>query len=200
MRRAARMPPVGAYPLGRPPPAGRTHRSAPSKAWLDSVRLHGQDLVQPALVAFLAGERRGHEGRDQFLHDFLANDPCAQTQHVHVVVFDTLMGAMGVGGVVGSLALAALAPRKKRGQIMVGILAVIGLLLIAVSLVTYLDSVVLAFLMIAVLGLGQSWLLPLINATILESTPENMRGRMLGLLSLDRATATLMARAMSPKS
>ena len=105
--------------------------------------------------------------------------------------FGYMMGAMGVGGVAGTLALAALAPRRKRGQILAGTLAIVGLLLIAVSVVTYLDSIVLVFLMIAVLGLGQSWLLPLINATLLESTPENMRGRMLGLLSLDRAMATL---------
>lgn len=105
--------------------------------------------------------------------------------------FGYMMGAMGIGGVIGTLALAALTPQRRRGQILAGALATLGLLLVAVSLVTYLGSVVIAFVMIAFLGLGQSWLLPLINATLLESTPENMRGRMLGLLSLDRATATL---------
>jgi predicted MFS family arabinose efflux permease len=105
--------------------------------------------------------------------------------------FGYMMGAMGIGGVIGNLALAALTPQRRRGQILAGALATLGLLFVAVSLVTYLGSVVIAFVMIAFLGLGQSWLLPLINATLLESTPENMRGRMLGLLSLDRATATL---------
>ena len=105
--------------------------------------------------------------------------------------FGYMMGAMGIGGVIGTLALAAMSPQRKRGQILAGALAILGLLLVAVSLVTYIGSVATAFVMIVFLGLGQSWLLPLINATLLEVTPENMRGRMLGLLSLDRATATL---------
>ena len=105
--------------------------------------------------------------------------------------FGYLMAAMGAGGVVGSLALAAINPRKRRGLIAVGTLALVGLLLVAVGATSYYGSAFMVFATVVALGLGQSWVIPIINATILDAAPEDMRGRMLGLLSLDRATATL---------
>ena len=99
------------------------------------------------------------------------------------------MAAMGAGGVVGSLALAAFNPRKMRGLIAVGTLALVGLLLVVVGATSYVGSVSVVFAAVVVLGLGQSLLIPVVNATILDSAPEDMRGRILGLLSLDRATA-----------
>ncbi len=103
--------------------------------------------------------------------------------------FGYLMATMGAGGVVGSLALAAFNPRKMRGLIAVGTLALVGLLLVVVGATSYVDSVFVVFAAVVVLGLGQSLLIPVVNATILDSAPEDMRGRILGLLSLDRATA-----------
>ena len=105
--------------------------------------------------------------------------------------FGYLMAAMGAGGVVGSLVLAALNPRKRRGLIAVGTLALVGLLLVAVGATSYWGSAFIVFAAVVALGLGQSWVIPIVNATILDAAPEDMRGRMLGLLSLDRATATL---------
>ena len=40
------------------------------------------------------------------------------------------------------------------------------------------------------LGAGQSGFFPLINAVLVEKADENMRGRVLGVLSLDRAMTT----------
>ena len=98
-----------------------------------------------------------------------------------------LISVMGIGGLVGSGILATANPTKGRGVIMLGLMGLMGILLVLFSAVTYLNSLVPAFVMMALLGLCQSGLMPLINTLLLESAPENMRGRIMGLLSLDRA-------------
>ena len=104
--------------------------------------------------------------------------------------FGVLIGAMGVGGVLGALVLAAVSPNKNRGRLMLTLLAVFGVLLIIFSGVTYApttQAVVLAFAIVLLLGISQSAFFPLINALLMELAPEGMRGRMIALLSLDRA-------------
>ena len=105
--------------------------------------------------------------------------------------FGYMMSAMGVGGVLGTLVLAAVNPTRARGYLVIGALVAIGVMLIGVSAATYAGSVALTFAMVGVLGLGQSWLHPLVNSAVLQEAPEDMRGRMLGILSLDRAMATV---------
>ncbi len=104
--------------------------------------------------------------------------------------FGLLVGAMGFGGLLGALVLAATSPSKNRGKLMLGLLAVFGGLLTLFSGVSYLpafQAVVLAFAVVFLLGIGQSAFFPLINALLVELAPEGMRGRMIALLSLDRA-------------
>ncbi|MDP7619135.1 MAG: MFS transporter [Dehalococcoidia bacterium] len=104
--------------------------------------------------------------------------------------FGLLVGTMGVGGLLGALVLAATSPGKNRGKLMLVLLAVFGALLILLSGVTYLptfQAVILAFAVVFLLGIGQSAFFPLINALLVELAPESMRGRMIALLSLDRA-------------
>ena len=104
--------------------------------------------------------------------------------------FGVLIGAMGVGGVLGALVLAAVSPNKNRGRLMLTLLAIFGVLLIIFSGVTYApttQAVVLAFAIVLLLGISQSAFFPLINALLMELAPEGMRGRMIALLSLDRA-------------
>ena len=100
--------------------------------------------------------------------------------------FGYMMAVTGIGGVAGAAVLAAASPSHGHGRLMLGMLAVVGVLLMAFSASTYLESVPIAFLVVAVLGFSQSIFLPLINASLVRSVPEDMRGRMLGLLSLDR--------------
>ena len=45
----------------------------------------------------------------------------------------------------------------------------------------------LVYPIIALLGFGQSSIMPLLTAVLLQSAPENMRGRVMSLMSLDRA-------------
>ena len=105
--------------------------------------------------------------------------------------FGFMMMASGMGATLGALVLAAANPSKHRGLIMIGMLAAFGLLLLAFSASAQLNSVVLGFVVIFLLGIGQSNFHPLMNAVAVEAAPENMRGRVIGLLNLDRATTTL---------
>jgi len=104
--------------------------------------------------------------------------------------FGYMVSMSAVGGLVGALVLAATSPSKGRGLIMLGLLAIFGVLLIIFSASTYLMSVPLAFIVMLFLGMGQSGFMPLINAVLVEKADENMRGRVLGVLSLDRAMTT----------
>lgn len=107
--------------------------------------------------------------------------------------FGWMMAITGAGGVAGAFLLAGLNPRTKRGQVTTALLGILGLLLVAFALSTYTGSVALVFILVGVLGLAQSWFIPMINAVLLETAPDNMRGRVVGLLSLDRAMSTLGA-------
>ena len=105
--------------------------------------------------------------------------------------FGYMVSVSAIGGLAGALALAATNPSRNRGKIMLILLIIFGVLLITFSASTYLLSVPLAFAMMLLLGAGQSCFFPLINAVLVEKAQENMRGRVLGVLSLDRATTTL---------
>ena len=105
--------------------------------------------------------------------------------------FGYMMSLTGVGGVVGALVLASANPRKGRGTLTIGLLALFGTLLVLLSATTYTNSVALVFLLAALLGLGQSSFIPLVNAMLLDVTPDHLRGRVIGLLSLDRAMSML---------
>ncbi len=107
--------------------------------------------------------------------------------------FGYMMAITGAGGVAGAFALASLNPRTKRGQVTTALLGVLGLLLVGFALSTYTGSVATVFILVGVLGLAQSWFIPMINAVLLETAPDHMRGRVVGLLSLDRAMSTVGA-------
>ncbi|MDA0988876.1 MAG: MFS transporter [Chloroflexi bacterium] len=105
--------------------------------------------------------------------------------------FGYMVSFLGVGGIVGALAIATINPTKKRATIMVAMLFVYGLLLTVFSLTSFLQSIVLAFALVAVLGVVQAVFFPLINSLLVGAAPENMRGRVMGMLSLDRSMIAL---------
>jgi hypothetical protein len=47
-------------------------------------------------VTFVPGELGSHKGLDDLARDFQSNDARAQTEHIHIVVFNTLMGRIVV--------------------------------------------------------------------------------------------------------
>jgi MFS family permease len=107
------------------------------------------------------------------------------------VGFGYLMSITGLGGLIGALVLAFLNPSKYRGLMMLAMMAVSGLLFIGLAGVTYLGSLPLVFIMALLMGTTQSGLFPLTNAILIEVSPDQIRGRVIGLLSMDRAMAAL---------
>ena len=83
--------------------------------------------------------------------------------------------------------LATTNPSRGRGTLMLGLLVVFGILLTIFSVVSSMHWVLAAFAVVAIIGMAQSAFFPLINSLLIEAAPENMRGRIMGVLSLDRA-------------
>ncbi len=159
------------------------------------VRRMGGDLVEGLKFAWNTGAVRGvlivGLGYFAFGMAFMqVFAPLFATQVLDIGEsgYGFLVSVMGIGGLAGSIILATANPTKGRGVLMLGLM---GFLLILFPLSTYLSISFLPFVMMALLGLGQSGLMPLINTMLIEQAPENMRGRVMGLLSLDRAVTAL---------
>lgn len=52
---------------------------------------HLQDFPQPPPVALFVGKAGAEKGAHQFVGEFDADDAAAQAEHVHVVMFDSLV-------------------------------------------------------------------------------------------------------------
>jgi len=159
-----------------------------------SAKSMGRDLVEGFKYAWKTPDIRGvliiALGYFAFAMSFMqVFSPLFATQIMDIGAsgFGFMMAVAGAGGVLGSLVLATLSPSTHRGMIMMGTLAAVGALLVAFSASTYLDTVLLTFGVIAVLGFTQSMFMPLVNTSILHNAPDEMRGRMMGLISMDRA-------------
>jgi MFS family permease len=116
-----------------------------------------------------------------------------------------LFSSAGVGGIVGAFTLATFNPSRRRGLIMMGVLCIYGIALMAYAGSASAGSVVMVYGMAAALGFLQTWMLPLIHSITLNIVPEDMRGRVMGLLALDRgmsagggAVAGFLAAAIYP--
>ena len=101
--------------------------------------------------------------------------------------FGYMMAMTGVGGMFGALVLATINPLKRRGTILIGAILAFGVVLVLFSLATYTMVIPLVFFLVSLLGFGQSAVFPLVNGVLLNTAPLGMRGRVMGLLSLDRA-------------
>ncbi len=119
--------------------------------------------------------------------------------------FGYMMAVSAIGGTIGALGLAAANPHRRRGILMIGVMGAFGLFLMAFAMSAQINSVILGFVFMFMLGIGQSSFQPLINSVAVELSPDNMRGRVIGVISLDRATialggaiAGLLASALNP--
>ncbi len=115
--------------------------------------------------------------------------------------FGFLISVAAVGSTVGALVLAAANPTRRRGVMMLSILLLFGLLLALFAGVTYAPPeamvlgtialpVLLAFIVVVFVGMAQAFFFPLINAVLMDAAPEHMRGRVISVLTLDRAMTT----------
>jgi MFS family permease len=100
--------------------------------------------------------------------------------------FGFLMSTTGAGALVGALTLATVNPQRRRGLALMGVMIAFGLMLILFSISTFGSPLAVSFGIIALIGMFQTPYHALQNAILLDSAPENMRGRIMALVSLDR--------------
>ena len=91
--------------------------------------------------------------------------------------FGALEAVTSVGFLVGSLALVALAPRVRKGRVMIAGLLVMGACL---ALVATTGSVWATAVPLALFGVANAVVLIAVDTYLQESTPEGMLGRVLG--------------------
>ena len=114
--------------------------------------------------------------------------------------FGIMMSMTGLGSLTGALIIASRSPRNL-GQLLPLMMASMGVLLIVFSLSTYVPGalgrgwIVLPLLLVFGVGLFQSGIFALVQVVVLDAAPDQMRGRLMGLLAFDRATMLMGAAA-----
>ena len=114
--------------------------------------------------------------------------------------FGVMMSLTGAGSLVGALAIASRSPRRL-GVLVPLMMIAFGSLLILFALSTYLPGelgrawIVLPLVLVFGAGLFQSGAFALVQVIMLDAAPEQMRGRLMGLLAFDRATMMMGAAA-----
>ncbi len=109
-----------------------------------------------------------------------------------------LLSMSGVGGASGAVFLAAVNPNNKRGIWILSSQIALGLSLIFFALSVAFDNMMVIYFMAILIGLSQAIIFPLINSVLMKLTPDHLRGRAMGLLSLDRAFVSLGAAIAGP--
>ena len=109
-----------------------------------------------------------------------------------------LLSMCGVGGASGAVFLAAVNPNNKRGIWILSSQIALGLSLILFALSVAFDNMMVIYFMAILIGLSQAIIFPLINSVLMKLTPDHLRGRAMGLLSLDRAFVSLGAAIAGP--
>ena len=114
--------------------------------------------------------------------------------------FGVMMSLTGAGSLVGALTIASRSPRRL-GVLVPLMMVAFGSLLILFSLSTYLPGelgrawIVLPLVLVFASGLFQSGAFALVQVIMLDAAPDQMRGRLMGLLAFDRATMMMGAAA-----
>ena len=107
--------------------------------------------------------------------------------------FGIMMSLTGGGSLLGALAIASRSPRRL-GLLVPMMMVSFGTLLVLFSLSTYVPGalgrpwIVLPLALVFAAGLFQSGVNTMVQVMILDAAPEQMRGRLMGLLAFDRAT------------
>ena len=109
-----------------------------------------------------------------------------------------LLSMSGIGGASGAVFLAAVNPNNKRGIWILSSQIALGLSLIFFALSVAFDNMMVIYFMAILIGLSQAIIFPLINSVLMKLTPDHLRGRAMGLLSLDRAFVSLGAAIAGP--
>ena len=111
-----------------------------------------------------------------------------------------LLAISGIGSLAGALGLATIGSKLRyRGLLIIGGLAIYGLALAGLGLTSVLPPVailgltvpVLPVIMIIIVGVGQTAMMTLRTGVLMEITPNELRGRIMSLMTLDRGFSTL---------
>ena len=111
-----------------------------------------------------------------------------------------LLAISGIGSLAGALGLATIGSKLRyRGLLIIGGLAIYGLALAGLGLTSVLPPVailgltvpVLPVIMIIIVGVGQTAMMTLRTGVLMEITPNELRGRIMRLMTLDRGFSTL---------
>ena len=188
----------------------------PIRSGYQGIRSMGNDLIEGLKYSWHSREIRGVLiiGMGWFTFGMAFMQVFAPLFAVNILEignqgFGYMVSLSAVGSTIGALLLAAGNPSRNRGVLMLGLLVIYGVLLIGFSASTYLysDNIIprsvdifiwngvplamsIVFVIMFFLGMGQSTFFPLVNAVLVEKADDNMRGRVLGVLSLDRAMTT----------
>ena len=111
-----------------------------------------------------------------------------------------LLAVSGIGSLAGALSIATLGTKiRHRGMYIIGGLTLYGLALAGLGLTSALPLVgilgltlpVLPMIMIIIVGVGQTAMMTLRTSVLMELTPNELRGRVFSLMTLDRGFSTL---------
>ena len=102
--------------------------------------------------------------------------------------YGAMISVAGIGGALGLVVIASTSPTTNRGPIMLVLMTLLGVFLIGFGGSTYGFPLAVTFGFIALVGMVQSTFNALATTVLIMSAPVEMRGRIMGLLSLDRAT------------
>ncbi|MSQ22244.1 MAG: MFS transporter [Dehalococcoidia bacterium] len=113
-----------------------------------------------------------------------------------------LLAVSGVGALIGAVAVATVGQKlRRRGLLIVVAMFLYGLLLATLGLTSILPLVavlgltlpVVPMLLIVIAGVGQSAIAAVKTVLLMEATPNELRGRVMGLQHLDRGFSTVGA-------
>ncbi|MBM2825976.1 MAG: transporter [Dehalococcoidia bacterium] len=130
----------------------------------------------------------------QFMDFSFLGEFGVEPNKAHEVGLGLLLAASGFGALLGSLIVATIGERlRHRGFIVIGGLTLYGLAVTALGLSSLTGLMILPFLFVSIVGVGQTLLLTVKNAILMELTPNDMRGRVFAIQSLDRGLSTIGA-------
>ncbi len=113
-----------------------------------------------------------------------------QVMHIGNAGYGYLIATAGVGSMIGGLVVASRESVGRRGLLLPFIMAAFGVLLMLFSLAASLSWVVLAFGVIVLIGACQTFYGSLSNSALMQLAQDEMRGRVFGINSMDRAVTS----------
>lgn len=114
-----------------------------------------------------------------------------QTMGIGDAGYGLMMSAAGIGALIGALIVATLSPSRRRGAALLFVVAGSGSFLTLYAASTYLPHIALTFVLFGLVGTGQSAFVAVGTTVLVQATPQEKRGRIMGIMSMDRSMITL---------